>query len=254
MTCKRYRSLCQSLWNVDKLYSRFVRDTARFITLLRRYNAVVLGDIVSRFLARDARLDRDGGYVISIYVDDSSPDSEGVAELINYFVENEGYWRYASYIRQSVDFGAVRNMRKDVGGLFRTIQVCGTRHCDPLSCYIGGYSDLLMSFLTWNKAYCLFPQTLLVDGVVVPKFPNRLNRLELTETRAVGDRFTWIVPLCGPTEADGEAVEEPRGGLFYRCSFELDGFPIGSNIILAMVLLSCKCDMKRIAYSLIMTE
>lgn len=100
------------------------------------------------------------------------------------------------------------------------------------------YGTVVMNFLTWNKAYCVFPRTTFVrrgmwltnptelfwqEWMAVVKYEQRgweeldsVEEAEKREGRRVGDSMTWVIPF--PTEGmenaigDGE-VEDIRFGV-----------------------------------------
>jgi hypothetical protein len=102
------------------------------------------------------------------------------------------------------------------------------------------YSSAMMSFISWEKAYCLFPYTTFVrggkfclrrdfarmDARYVAKYVGcTYNNVpwqdepELQSARRVGDHLSWVIPF--DTEGiDGQHQDLEVGGPLLPCSAE----------------------------------
>ncbi|KAF2822713.1 hypothetical protein CC86DRAFT_81853 [Ophiobolus disseminans] len=200
-------------YNIDTELAKFVSDPKAFRRAQAISNALITdleGDFVRRFLTKEATPDKmhvfvreDQKAAIENFLLSECASRNGV-------VKQTTSWRHKAY-----------NLSAD--GKIRQIQVHLVDSC-PLASILGdSLGTIKLCFISWNKAYCLFPQDSIVkrEGYLLqdPYHPmngtvwqHQLQRLYtqgiqtlgmpwaeddswLTRLRRVGDKHTWIMPL-----------------------------------------------------------
>ena len=82
-TCKRLLDLPSRMWDVDKVFQRFVSDCPRFRRVMKETGAVVSGGLALQFLDRVVWPESDMDIFYSC--------NAGVDGFLSYFICTEGY-------------------------------------------------------------------------------------------------------------------------------------------------------------------
>jgi hypothetical protein len=143
----------QSTYNIDSKLRRFFADPKGFRRVQAKFGALI-GDadgesaFARKFLAAEKLPDR-----LHVYVrDENSP-------VLEKFLRNEGYWKTLS------DEVVSCHHFKRIGVNIDPFMVIVHRSWrSPLGDILGhGPSTAAVNFISWNKAFCLFPRYSLLD-------------------------------------------------------------------------------------------
>ncbi|KAI1304365.1 hypothetical protein F5Y03DRAFT_406974 [Xylaria venustula] len=169
-------------WDINKKLERFFHNPRAFRTELGRAQALISGSFALQFFAN--RFWPESDLDINVHVD------AGVERLGRYLVEAEGYEfnRTRDFdndyeeLMHTANIDKILTFTKSAGGggssssPVRKVQLITTRH-HPVKTILGSYyTSCIMNFISWNKAYCIFPRATLLFNETVPlKYPNDYN-------------------------------------------------------------------------------
>ncbi|KAI4717418.1 hypothetical protein E4T48_06411 [Aureobasidium sp. EXF-10727] len=225
-TCKRlssfYSSMLPCRWNINRRLARFVDDPKEFRSRLGQADALISGTFALLFFAQLYWLDSG----MDIYVRQGSKADN----LIRYIGADKSYKFEYSYGWSDDD--QHRTLTKKVL-IFREIGPPGSpqirfhlTRTSPLHSILTdcAFSTAHVNFITWNKAYCMFPNVTFLDrrmyflhnpdeamGQILSKYSAHgwrtsnwvdydqakgCNKAGIREkSRRVGDSSTWVIPL-----------------------------------------------------------
>ncbi|KAI0910116.1 hypothetical protein F4823DRAFT_638049 [Ustulina deusta] len=162
------------LWDINKKLGRFFQDPVAFRAELGRADALISGSFALQFFANKFWPESD--------LDINLREGEGVESLGKYLVEAEGYELTRNQDIELLDYDTFCRLQhierivtytKSAGG-GRTssqvlkVQLVATKN-HPVAAILGTYyTSCIVNFISWNKAYCVFPRaTLLFRETVV---------------------------------------------------------------------------------------
>lgn len=236
-TCKTLHKEITSTWDINKRLLRFFDDPIPFRCKLGESDALIAGSFALQFFEgvfwRESDLDIEvqvgdnlekmhqfmigkGGYEIS------TKDNErgALVQARNPDVQDEYLGPQNS--RDVVEYRTYYRMKGTTVLKAQLIATSGLPVQGILRCY---YTSCLVNFITWNKAYSIFPKKTFVEHKTIPlkklddqkrrcyaKYRERGFELQgkprpLTKSefvtrvgdyysqRRVGDRDTWMIPL-----------------------------------------------------------
>ncbi|KAI4736606.1 hypothetical protein E4T50_12913 [Aureobasidium sp. EXF-12298] len=224
-TCKRlssfYKNMLPCRWNINRRLSRFVNDVKEFRSKLGEAEALISGTFALLFFAQLYWLDSG----LDIYVRQGSKADN----LIRYIGEDKNYKFDYSYGWSDDD--QHRTLTKVL--IFRRVVPPGSPQIRfhltrtlPLHSILTecAFSTAHVNIITWNKAYCMFPNVTFVDrrmyflhnpdeamGQILNKYSAHgwrtsdwvdydqakgCNKPGIQENfRRIGDSSTWTIPL-----------------------------------------------------------
>ncbi|KAI0436020.1 hypothetical protein F4803DRAFT_557410 [Xylaria telfairii] len=188
------------LWDINRKLERFFQNPRAFRTELGRANALISGSFALQFFANKYWPESD----LDIYL----REDENVARLGKYLVEAEGYQlasnqeiaagEYArivgyggrlavistivTYTKPPVDEddpSSIPTAENPKPPTNCKIQLVATRHQPVQAILSGFYTSCIMNFISWNKAYCVFPRATLLFGETVTLASQRDEYVEL---------------------------------------------------------------------------
>ncbi|GAP87797.1 hypothetical protein SAMD00023353_2801380 [Rosellinia necatrix] len=180
-----------SRWDINRKLERFFRDPRAFRTELGRADALISGSFALQFFANKFWPESD--------LDINLHGSERAERLGEYLVRAEGYEMVAAPVRfyddsdiRTLDDIRMRSDRRrdicnvityvrpthddddgdDGNGSSTTgqckVQLITTKHHPVQAILSGYYTTCIVNFITWNKAYCIFPRATLLFNETVP--------------------------------------------------------------------------------------
>ncbi|KAI8626896.1 hypothetical protein F5Y19DRAFT_487478 [Xylariaceae sp. FL1651] len=188
------------LWNIDEKLERFFKDPKAFRSALGRADALISGSFALQFFAHEfwpeSDLDinlRDGG--------------ENAGSLAKHLMEVEGYELASNQDIESSPYGTLgadgfsyrlgdisriqtfikgneSNSKNKTGNSSsvaaqQKVQLITTKN-QPVQAILNGYyTSCIVNFISWNKAYCVFPRATLLFRETVPLTPPHDNNVEL---------------------------------------------------------------------------
>ncbi|EFW21532.1 conserved hypothetical protein [Coccidioides posadasii str. Silveira] len=233
MTCRTMRSLYECVharqWDINRPLARFVEDPYHLRHLMKRANAIISGHLALQFFY--------GEYFPETGMDIFAPYSAYMVDLVQYFVEIEGYSAKSSCpatwcCPDTFCSGCSSNkfkMKTFTQG-DRVIRLAFIRTwTNPVKFILASfYGSAVMNFITYSKAYSVFPKATFVkrqmcilkrcgdleerallkyEGRGFTAVPmeiwKRKPASELREfvcARKIGDRHTWTIDLDNPWE------------------------------------------------------
>ncbi|KAI0486682.1 hypothetical protein F4859DRAFT_526926 [Xylaria cf. heliscus] len=167
------------LWDINKKLERFFENPRAFRTELGRADALISGSFALQFFANKYWPESD--------LDINLRDGKGVDRLGEYLIEAEGYelasdqdiesYKYSE--RESAGFGYrlgdiityIKHTGTNDSPLSATtktkVQLIVTENLPVKAILNGYYTSCIMNFISWNKAYCIFPRATLLFGETV---------------------------------------------------------------------------------------
>ncbi|KAI1638414.1 hypothetical protein F4809DRAFT_599895 [Biscogniauxia mediterranea] len=252
-------------WDINVKLGRFVKDPVGFRSQLGRSDALISGSFALQFFERVVWPEAD----LDIMVQDGE-SLDGLAKLL---IEKEGYEMVGERNFSEDDdevlgyrTGDFPDMKKTQTYMYRKkysiawkesndtgrkVQLIAT-YGPPVQAILRGYyTTALVNFISWNKAYSIFPRSTFLSHETVPlkvmdeyfgtlhskysrrgwrmrtesvmveglSLPDPLGSLAKKGNRRVGDRDTWIIKL------DTSSVAKPPKPDFvleYSC-FQIAG-------------------------------
>ncbi|KAI0165885.1 hypothetical protein GGR57DRAFT_449131 [Xylariaceae sp. FL1272] len=164
------------LWEINEKLERYFDNPQAFRAELGRVDGLISGSFALQFFACTYWPESD--------LDLNIREGEGVEEMTDYLIEREGYIfstdkdiehiRYAemaSYgtleeVSRVITFykGNTKSNSRDE----RKVQIVATKQ-QPVKAILNGYyTTCIMNFISWNKAYCIFPRATLLFHETVP--------------------------------------------------------------------------------------
>ncbi|KAI0424038.1 hypothetical protein F5Y09DRAFT_348133 [Xylaria sp. FL1042] len=208
------------LWDINKKLERFFQNPRAFRTELGRADALISGSFALQFFANKFWPESD--------LDINLRDGEGVESLGRYLVEVEGYELSRNQDLEHRDYELARlkdlnriityTKSSDSGTSFappeiRKVQLVATKN-HPVKAILGTYyTSCIMNFISWNKAFCIFPRATLLFGETVAL--TRWNDYDV-ELHKKYSRRGWRQRSRPVTLAEGAKKYAPR-----------DVFPLG---------------------------
>ncbi|KAI0012491.1 hypothetical protein F4779DRAFT_614462 [Xylariaceae sp. FL0662B] len=236
-------------WNINTKLERFIKHPVGFRSQLGKSDALISGSFALQFLERVVWPESDLDIMVQ--------DGENLEGLARFLTETEGYEMTLSKglsDEDGYDPGSITDVMKcrtyfyckrnsntfnDFKNSKSKIQLVATSG-PPLQAILRGYyTTAIVNFISWNKAYSVFPRATFIDHQTVPlkhidehkgelhqKYSRRgwrmrtepvvpkgilgrggftfpLGKLDKDGTRRVGDHDTWTLPL------DTTSVEKP---------------------------------------------
>jgi len=149
VTCCGLRARVQREWNVDALLLDFVGDSVAFRREMFKTRAIIGGSFALQFFLRERW---EGADTIDIFVPSGIT---GASRLWQYLKDFEGY----TEVSRTLSFLEVTRR-----GRTRSVYLYRMASKDtPVDYLCAVYGTHLMSFITWNKAYCLYPSWTLLE-------------------------------------------------------------------------------------------
>ncbi|KAI0971890.1 hypothetical protein F4678DRAFT_80233 [Xylaria arbuscula] len=160
-------------WDIDRKLERFFHNPRAFRTELGRAEALISGSFALQFFANRFWPESD--------LDINLREGAGAERLGKYLVDSEGYKlarqqdfdRDYEFLTRMTAIDEVLTYTKSSDGSssssqVRKVQLITTRH-HPVQTILGSfYTSCIMNFISWNKAYCIFPRATLLFGETVP--------------------------------------------------------------------------------------
>ncbi|KAK5631805.1 hypothetical protein RRF57_007519 [Xylaria bambusicola] len=161
------------LWDINKKLERFFRNPTAFRTALGRADGLIGGSFALQFFANRFWPESD--------LDINLRDGEGVEILGNYLIEVEGYemvrnqdieidyehFARLNNIKKIITFTKYRDNSNGSSPELKVQLVATENH--PIAAILGTYyTSCIVNFISWNKAYCIFPRATLLYGETVP--------------------------------------------------------------------------------------
>ncbi|KAI0526282.1 hypothetical protein F5B22DRAFT_150776 [Xylaria bambusicola] len=161
------------LWDINEKLERFFRNPTAFRTALGRADGLIAGSFALQFFANRFWPESD--------LDINLRDGEGVEILGKYLVEAEGYEMVRNQDLEVIDYDQFIRLRdiekiitfaksRDGNGSSPElkVQLVATKN-HPIVAILGTYyTSCIVNFISWNKAYCIFPRATLLYGETVP--------------------------------------------------------------------------------------
>ncbi|QDS77712.1 hypothetical protein FKW77_004048 [Venturia effusa] len=156
-TAPIYKELQRTGWNVDKRLGRFFRDPVLFRWTLGINDALVSGSFALQFFERVMWKESD----LDIFVQEGA----GFDNMCSHLIEKEGYALQSHQAQEQlrhyhvdllVEIKTFVRSPSDTD-LYRKVQVISTSSIPIKSIICGFYTTALLNFITWNKAYSIFP-------------------------------------------------------------------------------------------------
>ncbi|KAI0816589.1 hypothetical protein GGR55DRAFT_697422 [Xylaria sp. FL0064] len=157
------------LWDINKKLGRFFQNPRAFRTELGRADALIGGSFALQFFANKFWPESD--------LDINLRDGDGVESLARYLTEVEGYevarnqelehWEYENTSRLRDLNRIITYTRSGDGGTRCKVQLVATKH-HPVHAILGTYyTSCIVNFISWNRAFCIFPRATLLFGETV---------------------------------------------------------------------------------------
>ncbi|KAI1415796.1 hypothetical protein F5Y13DRAFT_186651 [Hypoxylon sp. FL1857] len=225
-------------FDINSKLARFIQNPTRFRSQLGRSDALISGSFALQFFERTVWLDSDLDIVVQ--------DGENLNGLSKFLTEVEGYamttdeqpyiHTQSQYIKEVQTYMYQMKENNDSNGnkgAKSKIQLTVT-HCIPLLAILRTYyTTALVNFISWNKAYSLFPRATFLYHETMPLkpvnehfgrlhskyskrgwrmrtqpitydvFPGHISPYGTSANRRIGDRDTRIIRL------DTAFVERP---------------------------------------------
>ncbi|KAJ4409451.1 hypothetical protein N0V82_009471 [Gnomoniopsis sp. IMI 355080] len=166
-----------ALWNINMKLSRFFSNPVAFRSQLALCDALIAGSFALQFFEQVDWLSSD----IDLY----ARMGKDVEAMHSYFIKEEGYALapYHDRILHESDYGGyettnphsdvteVRTYFKDGETGQLKVQLMST-HGPPCQAVLRNYyMSCICNFVTWNKAYSMYPKTTFVDQKTFPLLP-----------------------------------------------------------------------------------
>ncbi|KAI0841850.1 hypothetical protein F5Y06DRAFT_292673 [Hypoxylon sp. FL0890] len=162
-------------WDINRKLARFIKDPTRFRSQLGRSDALISGSFVLQFFERTIWPDSDLDIVVQ--------DGVNLEGLSKFLTTVEGYkmieeephkYKQSTYIKKVQTYKYINTGDADVDGnkgVRRKIQLTVT-HCIPLLAILRTYyTTALINFISWNKAYSIFPRATFLYHETMPLKP-----------------------------------------------------------------------------------
>ncbi|EPE34585.1 hypothetical protein GLAREA_10279 [Glarea lozoyensis ATCC 20868] len=155
-----YPTLLTSQFNINRLLKRFVKTPVALRSELAKHNAVISGSTALQLFERVTWRKSD----LDIYVE--RDDGTAVSALGTYLTTVESYVAVAApFPNANDDYGLINlsikridNFQKvDGNGVKLKVQIMSTRTLALEAIVANYYTTAVVNFITWNAAYCLFP-------------------------------------------------------------------------------------------------
>ncbi|KAI0148170.1 hypothetical protein F4776DRAFT_660343 [Hypoxylon sp. NC0597] len=232
------RNIMDNDWNINSKLARFIKDPTGFRSQLGHSDALISGSFALQFFERITWLDSDLDIVVR--------DGENLEGLANFLTTVEGYKmteeqgpykpNQDTYIKEVQTYMYSMKGDANVDGnksAKSKIQLTVT-HCIPLLAILRTYyTTAVINFISWDKAYSLFPRATFLYHETMPLkpvnehfgrlhskysergwrmrtqpitydvYPGRKSPFGQKANRRVGDEDTWKIRL------DTTFVERP---------------------------------------------
>ncbi|KAI5927612.1 hypothetical protein F4810DRAFT_272395 [Camillea tinctor] len=229
-------------WDINVKLGRFIKDPAGFRSQLGRSDALISGSFALQFFERIIWPESDLDIMVQ--------DGESLEGLSKFLTEKEGY-EMAGERTFTEEGDDILGYRTSDFPDMKKVQLIAT-YGPPVQAILRGYyTTALVNFISWNKAYSIFPRSTFLSHETIPlksmdeyfgslhaKYsrrgwrmrtesvmveglsqPDPLGSLAKKGNRRVGDRDTWIIQL------DTSSVAKPSKPDFvleYSC-FQIAG-------------------------------
>ncbi|KAI1084987.1 hypothetical protein F5B20DRAFT_122961 [Whalleya microplaca] len=174
-------------WNINSKLGRFIKYPTEFRSQLGRFDALISGGFALQFLERVVWPESDLDIMVQ--------DGENLEGLARFLVEVEGYEMTDNQVFTEADDNvtmtqlashqraAFRDMKKcqtyfyrnenvNTGNNFKNttskIQLIATSDSPLKAILTGNYTTALVNFISWNKAYAIFPRATFLSHETVP--------------------------------------------------------------------------------------
>ncbi|OTA69596.1 hypothetical protein K449DRAFT_429059 [Hypoxylon sp. EC38] len=169
-------NIMDNYWNINSKLARFIRDPTRFRSQLGHSDALISGSFALQFFERTTWLDSDLDIVVQ-----NGKNLEGLAKFLTAVEgykmteEQEPYKpSHDAYIKEVQTFMYSMKGNANVDGnksAKSKIQLTVT-HCTPLLAILRTYyTTAVINFISWNKAYSLFPRATFLYRETMPLKP-----------------------------------------------------------------------------------
>ena len=238
-TCRQLRQSYQQRWDVNSRLERFVKDPMRLRSQLGQHGSLISGSFVLQFFLRKTWPESD----LDLFVEQGAPteafdkylredEKYQLQSTVNKTSAKSVYMMY--WLKEVCEFWKISRQRKLTSSQIRTyyrptsidpqqskIQIIVTEEMPILAILTGFYMTAVMNFISWNKAYAMFPRETLLENKTYMLKPlddyfeslsckysrqgwimEEVMRSEdhsassgIQTLRRVGDNRTWMVPL-----------------------------------------------------------
>ncbi|MCJ1402670.1 hypothetical protein MMC11_005890 [Xylographa trunciseda] len=221
-TCRKlsslYRQILKFEWNILPRLRRFVDNPEGLLSKLGQCEALISGSFALQFFERVTWRESD----LDLFV----RDGNGAEDLCEYLEnvekcelvsinDNESYSMVDLVVTQTY------TRLSNLDGSSCKIQVVRTEFIPVQAILRGFYTSAVINFISWNKAYSMFPSPTFIDhktyltrkpddylGGLLAKYSERGWRSQevlwpeeeksshpIQRSRRVADRLSWIIPL-----------------------------------------------------------
>ncbi|KAL8992729.1 MAG: hypothetical protein Q9169_006881 [Polycauliona sp. 2 TL-2023] len=251
-TCRQYSGLYNyllpSLWNVDKRLRRFVNDPVGLRSKMKEFNVLISGSFPIQFFERVTWPASD----LDLYI----KEGEGFDGFCSHLAEFEGYTLKTTKNSYDLPYPlhyitSIRKYTRPIPGSqsdqVTELHVIATNETPMHAILNNFYTTVNLNFITWNKAYSVFPLTTFIhkrghllrheidadnrrlvnkykqrgwdiQGIIRPE-DQRVNH-PFQQHRRIGDKYTWMIPV----DIDKiEGSSTPDTVLLTNCAFQISG-------------------------------
>ncbi|OTA84410.1 hypothetical protein M434DRAFT_36467 [Hypoxylon sp. CO27-5] len=169
-------NIMDNYWNINSKLARFIRDPTRFRSQLGHSDALISGSFALQFFERTTWLDSD----LDIVVQDGK-NLEGLAKFLTAvegykMTEEQGPYKPTqdAYIKevQTFMYSMKGNANMDGNKSAKSKIQLTVTHCTPLLAILRTYyTTAVINFISWNKAYSLFPRATFLYHETMPLKP-----------------------------------------------------------------------------------